>query len=205
VLVSASAVGYYGGREETALTESCGSGADFPAALCRAWEREALHAQALGIRVVVLRLGLVLGDGGLLAQLRPVFRLGLGAVLGSGRQWMAWLHLDDAVELIAASIDDCHAQSIVNAVSPEPVTQAQFAAALARALHRPLWLRVPAWCLRLLLGELSTLLIDGQRAVPQSLQQGGYCFRFPSLAAALADLLRPARTRAQNSRRLRHA
>jgi hypothetical protein len=205
VLISASAVGYYGACGQRVLTEAASSGTDFPATLCRAWEREALHAQCLNVRVVVLRLGLVLGDGGLLQRLQHVFRLGFGAVFGSGRQWMAWLHLDDAVELMAWSIADPDAHGIVNAVSPRPVTNAEFAAALARALRRPLWLRVPAWCLRLLLGELSALLIDGQRAVPEKLQQSGYRFRFPTLAATLTDLTRARRAPAPGSRQLSNA
>ena len=205
VLISASAVGYYGASGEARVTETSSSSTDFPATLCRAWEREALHAQCLDVRVVVLRLGLVLGDGGLLQRLRRVFRLGVGAVFGGGHQWIAWLHLDDAVELMAWSIANPHAHGIVNAVSPQAVTNAEFAAALAHALQRPLRLRVPAWCLRLLLGELSTLLIDGQRAVPEKLQQVGYRFRFATLAAALTDLTRPGRAPAPRSRQLRHA
>ena len=205
VLISASAVGYYGARGDEVLTETSDSGTDFPATLCRAWEREALHARSLDVRVVVLRLGLVLGDGGLLERLRHVFRLGMGAVFGSGHQWMAWLHLDDAVELMAWSLADAHAHGIINAVSPQPVTNAEFAAALGRAVRRPAWLRVPAWCLGLVLGELSTLLVDGQRAVPERLQEAGYSFRFPTLAAALTDLTRAGRAGAPGSKELSHA
>ncbi len=188
VLISASAVGYYGTPGDAVLAESSPSGTDFPAALCRAWEREALRVQFLGVRPVVLRLGLVLGGGGLLQQLRHVFRLGLGAVFGSGRQWMAWIHLDDAVELMALSIDEPGMHGTLNAVAPQPATSREFARALAQALRRPLWLRVPAWCLRLALGELSTLLVDGQHVVPEKLLQAGYRFRFATLATALADL-----------------
>jgi uncharacterized protein (TIGR01777 family) len=205
VLINASAIGWYGARGDEVLAETSAGGTDFPAALCRAWEREALSAQSPDVRVVVLRLGLVLGDGGLLRQLRPVFRLGLGAVFGSGRQWTVWLHIYDAVGLIAWSIATADVRGIVNAVSPQPVRNRDFAAALACVLRRPLLLRVPAWCLRLILGEQSTLLIDGQRVVPEKLRLAGYRFRFTTLTAALADLAETRRTAARGSCGLHHA
>jgi uncharacterized protein len=137
LLVSASAVGYYGACGQRAVTEASASGTDFPALLCRAWEREALQARCLDVRVVVLRLGLVLGDGGLLEQLRRAFRLGSGAVFGSGHQPFPWIHVEDAVALMTWAIDRPDAQGIVNAVSPQAVTNAEFASALASGSAAP--------------------------------------------------------------------
>jgi uncharacterized protein (TIGR01777 family) len=186
------------------LTESSASGTDFPAALCRAWEREALHAQALGVRVLVLRLGLVLGAGGLLQQLLPGFRLGLGTVFGSGGQWMSWIHLDDVLELIVQNTgEEGGMQGAVNAVAAQPASNGEFARTLAQALRRRIWLRIPAWCLRLMLGEMSTLLLEGQHVLPGRLGQAGYRFRFPTLRCALEDLVRQSST--TGMRRLSHA
>jgi uncharacterized protein (TIGR01777 family) len=193
VLVSASAIGWYGTgdapRDETAPV-----GSDFPAILCNAWEREAARAVALGLRVCRLRLGVVLGsEGGMLAGLLPSFRLGLGARIGDGRQWVSWIHRDDAVEMIVRALADPLFTGVINATAPEPVRQAAFAEGLARVLHRPLWLRLPAGLLRAGLGEMAELLTEGQAVLPRRAIEIGFNFRCPELEPALADLFhRPA-------------
>jgi uncharacterized protein (TIGR01777 family) len=189
VLVSASAVGWYGTHASAAFTEQDSAGQDFPAVLCRGWEREAFRASASGTRVVVLRLGLVLGAGGLLARLLPVFRLGLGAPLGTGNQWMPWIDLRDVVRIVEHALGDEQWHGAINAVAPEPVTNCMLSATLASALRRPLWPALPSWPLRIALGEMSTLLLDGQNVIPERLAALGYAFRFPTLAQALAELL----------------
>src|SRR5262249_55094244 len=154
VLVSASAVGWYGSGEAP-RNETAPVGGDFPAVLCNAWEREAARAVALGLRVCRLRLGVVLGnEGGMLAGLLPSFRFGLGAKIGTGAQWVSWIHRDDAVEMIVRALADPLFSGAINATAPQPVRQAEFAATLARVLHRPFWLGIPAAPLRAGLGEM---------------------------------------------------
>ena len=190
VLVSGSAVGYYGDGGDGVLPEGAGPGDDFAARLCVDWEAAAEAAGALGVRVVKVRTGVVLArDGGALARLVPAFRWGVGGPLGTGRQWVPWIHLHDEVEALVACLDRPGLSGAVNAVAPTPVTSRELAAALGRALHRPAALPVPAFALRLGLGELSSLLLGGQRAVPAALQACGFTFRFGTLDAALADLL----------------
>jgi len=190
VLVNASAVGWYGARGDEALDESAAGGADFPARLCRAWEREAFAARPLGIRVVALRLGLVLGDGGLLTRLLPVFSLGLGAPFGRGTQWMPWIHIDDAVDIFELAVHKAELSGEVNAVAPHAVTNREFSSTLATMLRRPLWPAIPAGLLRLAFGELATLFVDGQRVLPAKLSAMGHRFRYPTLPPAFADLIR---------------
>jgi uncharacterized protein (TIGR01777 family) len=189
VLVNASAVGWYGARGNETLDESAGGGDDFPARLCRAWEREALAGSSIGVRVVALRLGLVLGNGGLLSRLLPTFGLGLGAPFGHGNQWMPWIHIDDAVDIFMLALRDIRLNGQVNAVAPQPVTNRQFSQLLARALRRPLWPAIPALVLRVALGELATLFVDGQRVLPAKLVAIGHRFRHPALSSAFSDLI----------------
>ena len=190
VLVSASAVGYYGANPKGDCPESSAQGSDFLAALCGQWEREAAAADKLEVRVVMARIGVVLGKtGGALAKMLTPFKFGLGGPLGSGRQPFPWIHLDDAVGAILASIDDVKLAGPVNVVAPEPATNAKFTKALGRALHRPAFLPAPAFALRLALGEMSTLLLDGQKAIPKRLLDAGYVFKHPSVEGALVSLL----------------
>lgn len=190
VLVNASAVGYYGNAPQGACPESAPQGTDFLAALCGQWEREALAAEKSEVRAVVARLGVVLGTaGGALARMLLPFKLGLGGPLGSGEQPFPWIHLDDAVGAILYAIEDPALSGPVNVVSADAKTNAQFTKALGRALRRPAFLPAPAFALRLALGEMSTLLLDGQAAVPSKLQEEGYSFKHPSLEGALASLL----------------
>ena len=191
-LVNASAIGWYGAGGDEALDENAPAGQGFAAVLCRAWEREAASATALGLRVCRLRLGLVLGrEGGMLKSLLPGHRLGLGAVIGDGRQWLSWIHRDDAVELIVRAIADPLFSGAINATAPAPIRQADFARALGRVLHRPVWLRLPAAPLRAVLGERASLLLEGPRVLPRRALEIGFAFRCPEIEPALRDLLVP--------------
>ncbi|MGE5569250.1 MAG: TIGR01777 family oxidoreductase [Rhodospirillales bacterium] len=191
VLVCASAVGYYGSRGDEILRETSPPGQDFLAEVCVAWERAAAQAEsASGIRVVCLRTGVVLGrDGGAFQRMLPAFRLGAGGPLGSGRQWMSWIHLDDLTSLYEFALNESRLRGPVNAVAPHPVTNAEFVRALGAALHRPALIPVPAFVLRLLLGEMAGVLLDSQRAVPEAAQAAGFEFRYPELGPALSAIL----------------
>jgi len=192
VLVSASAIGWYGTEHgDRPLTESMMAGLDFPAMLCAACEKEAKRAEKLDLRVARLRIGLVLGSGGgMLKPLLRAFRFGLGGRLGSGRQWMSWIHLEDLLALIIRAIDDPTFAGAINAVAPQPVTNADFTRTLAAAVHRPAILHAPAFALRLALGEMATLLLEGQRVMPERADQLGFQFRYRTLEAALAEIAR---------------
>jgi uncharacterized protein (TIGR01777 family) len=191
VLVSASAIGYYGVRGEEVLDEQSPPSSVFQSRLCQEWEAAAQAGEAAGMRVVRLRIGLVMGrDGGALPQLVRPHRFGLGAVLGSGRQWMSWIHIEDLIRLFEFALDTPAAQGgVLNAVSPAPLTHLQMQRAIATTLHRPLWLRVPAVLVRAGLGEMAQLLVDGQRVVPNRAVALGFQFRHPQAAAALENLL----------------
>lgn len=194
LLISGSAVGYYGDTGEPLVDEQTPAGEDFAAKLCLGWEMAAQAAETVGMRVVTVRTGLVLArEGGFLQRLLPVFRLGLGGRLGNGQQWMPWIHLDDQVALIDALLHQPHASGAFNACAPEPVRNAAFTEALGRRLHRPTLLPLPAPLLRVGLGELSGLLLGGQHALPARLQLAGFAFRHSYLATALDDLLGQAR------------
>jgi uncharacterized protein len=192
VLVSASAVGYYGSRGDEILTEDSPPAHDFLGQLALAWEQEALTAQHFGVRVVTPRIGVVLGrGGGALAQMLSPFRLGVGGRLGTGKQWMSWIALDDLVSLLEFAIEDAALSGPVNAVAPNPVTNAVFTRELGVALHRPAILPVPAFALKLLFGEMSQILLEGQRAIPQAALRAGFRFRFAELGEALRAALAP--------------
>jgi len=191
VLISASAVGWYGLWQDEELTEFDGGKRCFTHRVCDAWERTARRAERLGTRVVRLRIGLVLGpDGGMLARLMLPFALGLGGPIGSGRQWMSWIERDDLIRLIAHAVATPRLTGAVNATAPAPVTNATFAAELARALNRPALLRTPAWLLRVLAGDLADeLVIGGQRVIPDKADATGFRFRYETLPGALATIL----------------
>lgn len=194
VLISGSAVGWYGDAGERELPEDSPPVIeDFAAQLCGAWEETALGAEALGIRVVLMRTGLVLAaDGGFLKRLLLPFRLGLGGPIGNGRQWMAWIHLKDEIALIDFLLQRESARGPYNACAPQPVRNTLFAQSLGRALHRPALLPLPAPLLRVGLGELSGLLLGGQKALPEQALGAGFTFRFPDIDSALADLFKDA-------------
>lgn len=186
--VSASAIGYYGTSTTETFVEESAPGDDFLARLCVGWEREANRAAGLGMRVAIVRTGVALGrEGGALAKMLPAFLLGAGGIVGNGRQWFSWVHVDDLVGIYVKAIDE--AQGPLNACAPAPVTNAQFTRALGRALHRPAILPVPAFALRALLGDGADVLLLGQRVLPRRTQEIGYGFAFPDLTDALANLL----------------
>jgi uncharacterized protein len=186
VLVSASAVGYYGSRGDEILTEDSPPASDFLGQLAVGWEQEAHAAEQFGIRVVIPRIGVVLGrGGGALAQMLLPFRLGVGGRLGTGKQWMSWIALDDLVSLLKFAIEDAALSGPVNAVAPNPVTNAAFTRELAAAVHRPAILPVPAFALKILFGEMSEILLGGQRVIPQAALRAGFQFRYAGLGEAL--------------------
>ena len=190
VLVSGSAVGYYGDRGDESLTEASAHGDDFLAQLCIRWEWAARKAENLGARVVLLRTGVVLGRaGGALARMLPPFRMGAGGPIGSGRQYFPWIHLHDFVAIIAAALTDASYWGPVNAVAPEQATARGFARALGRALNRPAVLPVPAIALKAIFGEAAVVLLASQRIEPRELTERGFAWEFPSLDAALDDIL----------------
>ncbi len=188
VYVSASAVGYYGTSETETFVESSAPGDDFLARVCQAWEREAHAASQLGMRVAIVRTGVALGtSGGALKKLLPPFRIGAGGVVGSGRQWFSWIHIEDLIGIYLMAID--RIEGPVNATAPNPATNADFARELGEAIHRPALLPVPAFALRALLGEGADIVLRGQRVLPQRTQELGYRFEFERLKDALANLL----------------
>lgn len=188
VYVSASAIGYYGSSDDTLLDETSPAGSGFLAHVCVEWERVTSHAEALGMRTACIRTGIALGRGGALARMLPIFRLGLGGRFGTGTQWYPWIHLDDLVGVYLLALDG--ARGAINAVAPNPVRNAEFAATLGRVLRRPARIPTPTFALQLALGEGANAVLEGQRAVPRRLQELGYEFAFPYLEGALAALLR---------------
>ncbi len=190
VFVQASAVGYYGPRGDEAIAEDAPHGNDFLAQLAVAWEAASAAVEPAGVRRVIARTGIVLSaDGGALPRLALPFRLFLGGPIGSGRQWLPWIHIADEVGALRFLLEQDDAHGPFNLSAPHPLTNADFGRALARVLRRPYALRTPAWALRLALGELATVVLEGQRAVPQRLLALGYVFRFPHAEDALRDLL----------------
>lgn len=189
-LVNASAVGYYGDRGDELLTEESAAGQGFLADVCRRWEREAARLESSGNRTTRLRIGIVLAlEGGALAEMLPIFRTGLAGRIGSGKQWMPWIHIDDVVALLRRAGETPDLSGPVNATAPQPVTNAAFTKALARQLHRPALFAAPRFALRLAVGELATSVVASQRVVPERALRVGFAFRHPELGAALADLL----------------
>lgn len=190
VMVCASAVGYYGSRGDDILTESSPPGEGFLAQVCQAWETAADEALTLGVRVVKLRLGVVLSnEGGALAQMAAPFRWGLGGRVGSGKQWMSWIHVDDLVELVRFTVGSGELKGAVNACSPNPVTNAEFTEALSTVLRRPALFTIPARALQILYGEMAQVLLASQRARPEAALRAGFEFQYPDLLPALRNLL----------------
>lgn len=189
IYVSASAIGYYGTSETATFVEENPPGADFLAQVCEAWEREAFRARDLGMRTAVVRSGLALGaDGGALAKILPPFRMGLGGIVGSGSQWYSWIHIEDLTGAYLSVLDA--GDGPYNATAPNPVTNADFTHALGAALQRPTAVPAPPFALRLMLGEGASVVTEGQRVLPKRIvEERGYAFRFPALAAALDNLL----------------
>lgn len=190
VLLSGSAVGYYGNGGDMELDESASAGNDFAADLCRDWEVAARAAEKFGVRVCLLRTGLVLSEnGGLLGRMLLPFKLGLGARLGDGKQWMSWVHIEDYVSMVLRLLDDEQLRGPYNMTAPQSVTNAEFTRTLARMLHRPAVFAAPGLVLRLSMGERVALLLEGQRVLPVKLTASGFLFKFPDLNSALNDVL----------------
>jgi len=189
-MVSASAVGYYGDRGDEILLETSEPGNGFLADVCRAWEKAAQEVEPLGLRLVRLRFGMVLGtEGGALAQMLTPFLWGIGGKIGSGSQWISWIHADDVVSLILFALERPDLVGPVNACSPNPVTNAEFTRELAAALKRPAFLSVPEWLLRLLYGDMAAILLASQRVLPDAALKAGFQFQYPELSRALRNLL----------------
>lgn len=191
VLVSASAVGYYGDRGDEALDERSSAGSGFLADVCRAWEHEALDATKLGVRVACVRFGVVLAkSGGALGRMLPAFKLGLGARIGNGRQWMPWIHVDDAVGILLHASVTPSIVGPVNAVAPIPITNNEFTQALGKALQRPALLAIPAGVLNFALGETGSMLLASQRVFPSVANETGYRFKQKTIDEALREIAR---------------
>lgn len=185
--VSASAVGYYGTSRTATFTETSLPGSDFLARVCIGWEAEAQRARERGMRVAIVRTGIVLGaDGGALARLLPIFKIGLGGVVASGEQWYSWIHITDQIGIYLRAIDGFDGP--LNATAPEPVKNATFTAALAAAVHRPAFVPTPAFAVSLLLGEGSVVVTEGQRVLPEATLASGYRFTYSSIGAALGAI-----------------
>lgn len=194
-LFSASGVGYYGDGGDQALDEGAAPGDDFLARLSIDWEKEALQAEARGVRVALGRFGVILHPaGGALSKMLPAFRMGVGGPLGNGRQWFPWIHLDDVIAAIDFLINDQTARGPYNFCAPEPVNNRQLARGLGRHLKRPSFFPAPAPLMRLMLGEFSSVLLGSQRARPQRLLEEGYAFRYPTLDMALTAIMRDRST-----------
>lgn len=188
-LINASAVGYYGPRGDETLTEESAPGKDYLARVCVAWEQEARKAQDHGVRVALVRTGIVLAKGkGALAKMILPFKFFVGGPLGSGKQWMPWIHIEDEIGLIVFLIENVNAQGSFNATAPSPVTMEEFCRVLGRVLNRPSWASVPASALRLLLGEMADMILAGQKALPKAAEKLGYNFKYPTIKDALESL-----------------
>jgi uncharacterized protein (TIGR01777 family) len=193
VLVQASAVGYYGSTGDELITEAHPAGNDFLAQVCVQWENASASVEAMGVRRVVARIGLVLTpEEGVLPKLVLPFRFFVGGALGTGSQWYPWIHIDDVTSAIRYLITHEDAVGTFNLAAPNPLTNRDFSRVLGNVMHRPSWLPVPPFALRLALGEIAALVLEGQRAVPHNLGEAGFTFRFSQAEAALRDLLTPA-------------
>ncbi len=190
VLISGSAVGYYGNQGATELDENSAYNNDFSHSLCAEWEEAAEPAKSYGVRVCNIRTGLVVGvKGGFLKKMLPPFKLCLGGHLGTGSQWMSWIHMHDYIGIMQMMLENNKLEGVFNATAPNPVSNDQFTQCLAKVINRPAFLPVPAFVLKLLLGEMSELLLGGQRVLPKRLQQENFKFKFTKLEQALQDVL----------------
>jgi uncharacterized protein (TIGR01777 family) len=190
VLVSASAIGYYGDRGDEELVEESGPGGDFLAQVCQAWEGEAQKVEDLGVRLVRLRIGIVVGaGGGALEAMLPPFKMGVGGPMGSGHQWWSWVHREDLVAMIQRALENDSMAGVYNATSPQQLRQKEFGKVLGKVLRRPAFLPTPAFALKLLLGGFSTELLSSKRVLPARLQESGFEFRYAELEAALRAAL----------------
>ena len=194
VLISGSAIGFYGDQGDETLTEQSPPKPDFAQQLCADWEASALKAESAGVRVCLIRTGLVLGKGGgMLQRMLLPFRLGLGGAIGCGKQWMSWVHIEDWIGIVLAMIEHPSMRGPYNATAPGPVTNREFSATLAAVLKRPMLLPMPATVLKLLLGEMAVLVLGSQRVIPERLLADNFQFKYTELETALRKLLVPSR------------
>lgn len=190
IFISGSAIGYYGNKEDVIITEDTEPHEEFTNKLCKAWEAFAMEAESSKTRVCLLRTGIVLSSkGGMLAKILPVFKLGLGGTMGSGKQYISWIHIEDMVGIINFLLTAPQIKGAVNMASPTPVTNKEFSKTLAKVLKRPCIFNVPSVIISLLMGEASTLLLDGQRAIPKKLELNKYQFRYKNIQSALVNIL----------------
>jgi len=189
VLVNASAVGYYGTSETATFDEDSQAGDDFLASVCQRWEAAAKQVEGTGTRLVILRFGIVLGNGGAIAKMLTPFQLFAGGPLGSGKQWFSWIHIDDLVALIQQAINNPDYQGIYNATTPNPVPMSELCHTLGEVMNRPSWLPVPDFALQLLLGEAAQTVLEGQKVLPKRTQQQGFRYQYPTVKPALAEIL----------------
>ena len=191
IFISGSAIGYYGNKEDVIITEDTEPHEEFTNKLCKAWEAFAMEAESSKRRVCLLRTGIVLSSkGGMLAKILPIFKLGLGGTMGSGKQYISWIHIEDMVGIINFLLTAPHVKGAVNMTSPSPVTNKEFSKTLAKVLKRPCIFNVPSVIISLFMGEASTLLLDGQRAIPKKLELNKYQFRYKDIQSALVNILR---------------
>ena len=190
VLVNASAIGYYGTSETATFDETSSPGHDFLAQVCQAWEAEATKVTNVGVRLVILRLGIVLGNGGALGKMITPFKLFAGGPLGSGQQWFSWIDLDDIVNLIFLALTKPEMQGVYNATAPHPVRMAQLTQTMGKVMNRPSWLPVPAFALEALLGDGAMVVLEGQQVVPKRTLESGYKYKYPNLEPALVKILK---------------
>jgi uncharacterized protein (TIGR01777 family) len=189
VLVNASAIGYYGTSETATFDETSPPGNDFLTEVCQSWEAEAQKVKEAGVRLVILRFGIVLGNGGALAKMIPPFQFFAGGPIGSGHQWFAWIHLDDLVHLIIEALTRPDIEGVLNATAPNPVRMSEFCQTLGEVLQRPSWLPVPSFALEALLGEGAKVVLEGQQVLPKRTIGYGFEYQYPRVKEALTEIL----------------
>ncbi|XGV95947.1 MAG: TIGR01777 family oxidoreductase [Leptolyngbya sp. BL-A-14] len=189
VLVNASAIGYYGTSETATFDETSASGDDFLAQVCQEWEAEAEKGKQAGLRLVIVRIGIVLGNGGALAKMIPPFKLFAGGPIGTGKQWFSWIHREDLVSLILQALTDNTFEGVYNATAPNPVRMAELADTLGGILKRPSWLPVPSFALEALLGDGAKVVLEGQQVLPKRTQASGFQYQYPTLLQAIGEIL----------------
>ncbi|MEG4270516.1 MULTISPECIES: thylakoid membrane protein ThyD [unclassified Microcoleus] len=189
VLVSASAIGYYGTSETAEFDETSPAGNDFLAAVCKDWEAAAQPAKNAGTRLAILRLGIVLGMGGALAKMLPPFKLFAGGPIGTGKQWFSWVHREDVVDLILYALQNPQVEGVLNATAPNPVRMNELCQTLGEVLQRPSWLPVPSFALEMLLGDGAKVVLEGQKVLPKQTLASGFQYQYPTLKLALEEIL----------------
>ena len=190
VLVSGSAIGYYGTSENSAFDETSGSGTDFLAQVCQNWEQEAQKVTEHGVRLVIFRIGIVLANGGALGKMIGPFKMFAGGPIGSGKQWFSWIHRDDLVNLICKAVEDSSMSGVYNATAPNPVRMGKLCQTLGEVMNRPSWLPVPDFVLEVLLGDGAIVVLEGQQVLPKQTQQTGFEYKYPELKPALAEIVK---------------